>query len=253
LQTLGYDLPVRAAERVVVHTQAAYAKLIARGVSPAKVRVIPHGPLPLPCPPSGKSCRGGDPRYVILLFGEIKPYKGPDIFVEAIAGLPEDMRRQARFIIAGRPRMDLVPLRNSIREHHLEGVVEVHARRFSDQEMTDLLIGTDCFVFPYRQIDASGVYFLVNTLGKWIIATRVGIFAEDMVDSRQGTLIPPDDPAALAEALQRAIVERPVPATSPLASDWGAIGQATLALYQEVVGTVIRPPAHPGATVATSH
>ncbi len=52
--------------------------------------------------------------------------------------------------------------------------------------MADLFADTDCFVFPYRQIDASGVYFLTKSLNKWTIATRVGIFAEDFQDGAQG-------------------------------------------------------------------
>ena len=89
-------------------------------------------------------------------------------------------------------------------------------------------------MFPYRQIDASGVYFLTKALGKWLIATRVGIFAEEMQDGAQGALIPPEDVPALTEALAAAIDRRPRPAGTSPGSSWTDIGRATRQLYDQV-------------------
>ena len=99
--------------------------------------------------------------------------------------------------------------------------------------MADLFAETDCFVFPYRQIDASGVYFLTKSLHRWTIATRVGIFAEDFEDGAQGVLIAPENPEALGSALARAIVHDPRPTSAPPSSAWQEIGRATRAVYQQ--------------------
>jgi glycosyltransferase involved in cell wall biosynthesis len=134
-----------------------------------------------------------DPRRTFVLFGEIKHYKGADVLIEAVGRLPRDLRARARFIIAGRPRM----------------------------------------VYPYRQIDASGVYFLTKSLNRWTIATRVGIFAEDFEDGAQGVLIAPEDREALGSALAQAIVHDPRPTSAPPSSAWQEIGRATRAVYQQ--------------------
>jgi glycosyltransferase involved in cell wall biosynthesis len=240
LQNLAFDLPLRLSDRLIVHTRAGRDRLLRRGVPGEKVAVIPHGPLQLharPSRPAGDDKAGGgqtDERVTFVMFGEIKPYKGPDALVEAVSQLPPALRRRARVVIAGRPRMDLGPLQARIAALGLEETIEVWARRLTEPEMADLFALADCFVFPYRQIDASGVYFLTKALGKWIIATRVGVFAEDVQDGEQGTLVTPGDVAAFSAALARVIDERPRPRVTSPSLAWRDIGRATRELYDEV-------------------
>jgi glycosyltransferase involved in cell wall biosynthesis len=93
----------------------------------------------------------------------------------------------------------------------------------------------DSFAFPYRQIDASGVYFLVKSLGKWLIASRVGVFAEDMEDGDDGALVPVGDAKVLADALRHAVLERPAGNATTAADSWTGIGHATHKLYREAM------------------
>ena len=231
-QITGHYLPMRVADRIIVHTEAGRQSLMRRGIPAHKLTVIPHGPLRLPVQVSRTTPRR-DQRWTFLLFGEVKPYKGVDLFIEAIALLPETQRERARFVVAGRPRMDLGPLTARIAELRLQRVVELQMRRLTDQEMAALFDETDCFVFPYRQIDASGVYFLVKLLPKWMIATNVGVFTDDLRDGTGGTLVPTSDPRALAEALQHAINHKPTPGVRASSWDWTAIGNATRAVYRQ--------------------
>jgi len=240
VKDLAFDVPIRFADRVIVHTQAGKARLTARGVPAEKLVVIPHGPLR---PPEAREpVPRTDHRYTFVMFGEIKRYKGPDLVVEALSLLPRPVRAKVRVIIAGRSQMELGPLRGRIAELNLEDSIDLRDRRLSDEEMADLFADADCFLFPYRQVDASGVYFLTKSLGKWIIATRVGIFAEDVVEGSQGTLIDRDSPRALADAMAAATAERPVPALPSRSSDWAAIGRATRQVYEEVARGERSPP-----------
>lgn len=232
LQNLAFDVPIRFSDRVIVHTEAGRRRLLERGVPPAKVAVIPHGPLSLPALTAAAPREEHDDRYTFVMFGEIKPYKGPDVLIEAVGRLPLSLRNRARFIIAGRPSMDLGPLLARLRELRLEDTVEFRPARLSEEEMAALFCQTDCFLFPYRQVDASGVYFLTKSLGKWIIATRVGVFAEDVQD-RQGTLVAPEDPGQLADAILHAVAQRPRPTTTAPDRAWQDIGAATKQVYRE--------------------
>jgi len=244
LQTWGFELPIKLSHRVIVHTKAGRDALLARGIPAEKIAVIPHGPLSLPVAPKPRITRGGaDTRYTFVIFGEIKPYKGCDIVVEALGLLPELIRKQARVVIAGRPRMDLTPLRERIAALGLGSVVQIRAERLSEEEMAELFAEADCFLMPYRQIDASGVYFLVKSLRKWLIASKVGIFAEDLQEGSQGWLVPPASPSHLAVTLARAIVERPVPERVEVGDAWSAIGETTSELYRELLARV--PAAEP--------
>jgi glycosyltransferase involved in cell wall biosynthesis len=240
LQTWGFELPMRLSNRVIVHTRAGREALLARKVPDEKLAIVPHGPLSLPVPPGRpRITRGGqDDRYTFVVFGEIKPYKGCDVIVEALGLLPSLIRKQTRVVIAGRPRMDLGPLRERIRALGVGSEVQLRAARLSEEEMVDLFGEADCFLMPYRQIDASGVYFLVKSLGKWLIASRVGIFAEDLQEGSQGFLVPPGSPEQLAVCMARAVVERPRPEKVEAGAAWTAIGQTTAQLYRELLAPV---------------
>jgi glycosyltransferase involved in cell wall biosynthesis len=169
----------------------------------------------------------------MVLFGEIKPYKGLDILIEAVAALAPGLRRQLRVVVAGRPRMDVAPLLARIVSLGLSGQFDLRLRRLTEAEMGALFGEADGFVFPYRQIDASGVYHLVKPLAKWLIASRVGVFAEEMDGESQGTLVPPEDVAALSQALQHAIEARPRGRRMRVSeASWSDIGRATRSLYE---------------------
>ncbi len=248
LQNLGFDAPIRLADRAIVHTQAGRDRLLARGIAADKVLVIPHGPLRLHAaadPAYADGLRDPQKRWTFVLFGEIKPYKGADLLVEAVGRLSPAQRAGLRIVIAGRPRMDLAPLLARIAELGVEAQFDIRPRRLSEEEMAALFAAADSFLFPYRMIDASGVYFLVKSLGKWLIASRVGIFAEDLQPGVDGELVEPGDVDALAGAMARAVEGRLAARTVGAAGGWSAIGRATRAAYESAIADRLGSPVRP--------
>ncbi|HEX2567752.1 MAG TPA: glycosyltransferase [Burkholderiales bacterium] len=233
LQRQAHWLPARLAHHIIVHTHGARENMCTHGIARERISVIPHGPLDLPAAPPPAAAR--DSRWTIVLFGEIKPYKGLDVLIDAVGALPQPVRSRLRIIVAGRPRMDLTPLTRRIEARGLARDFDLRLRRLNEAEMSALFAEADAFVFPYRQVDASGVYYLVKSLGKWLIASRVGVFAEE-ITAAQGTLVPPGDAFALASALRFAAENRP--RGSAAAADdkksWLAIGRATRRLYERL-------------------
>lgn len=232
LQNMGFDLPLRLADHLIVHTQAGRQALIKRGLAAEKITVIPHGPLSLSVPM--QATVSTSTHWTFVIFGEIKPYKGVDVLIEAVAKIPEPLRSSARVVVAGRPRMDMDVLIKRIKELGLESVIELRLQRLSDEEMTHLFSEADCFVFPYRQIDASGVYFLTKSLGRWLIASRVGVFLEDIKEGIEGALVPCEDADALSKEMCRAIELKPRPNAQSPANSWRQIGRQTRTLYAEL-------------------
>lgn len=85
---------------------------------------------------------------------------------------------------------------------------QVHALGLSDrivftgfrEDIPALIAGMDVFVLPSINEGMGRVLVMAMALGKPIVATRVGGVAELLADGEAGLLVPPRDPAALADA-----------------------------------------------------
>jgi len=228
LQASGFLAALRSADRLIVHTAAGKLRLVERGICEERIAVVPHGPLGSDGP---SRIDQADRRWTIVAFGKMRPYKGLEVLIEAVARLDRETRGMLRLIVAGEPMMDLAPLHRCIREHDLTGTVDVVDRRLDRSEMDTLFAGADSFVFPYREIEASGVFYLVQGLGRWVIASRLGAFVEALEDGRSGRLVAPGDVRDLAAALDEACTERRIPTAAPRVTGWDAIARETLAVY----------------------
>jgi len=234
-QRAGAALPPRIVDRVIVHTQAARSMLASRGVETAKISVIPHGRLPI----AAKHCRESlrqNRRWTLLLFGRIQPYKGLDVLIEALGRVSSVERAGLHVIVAGALHLDLTVHVARAAALGLEGTLEIRPGWLDAEAMAALLTAADAFVFPYRQVDASGVYCMIRPLGKWIIASRLGLFAEDMRDGVDGRLVDADDVGGWAAALAEAARHRPLPRRArPPPPEWRQIGAQTASLYRQVI------------------
>ncbi len=181
---------------------------------------------------------GGGPT-TFLLFGQIKPYKGVDVLVEAFARLPEALRAGARLRVVGKPHMDLAPLLELARRRGVAPRLSLEPRFAAEEEIPALFGPGSIAVFPYREIEASGALTLAIAHGRPIIASRIGSFAEELEDGAHGALVPPDDPAALAAAMERMLTDPAfaahcaanVRALSTEVPSWAEIGRRTAAVY----------------------
>ena len=141
----------------------------------------------------------------------------------------------------GKPYMDVVPLLNPTRE--LKARVQLDLRFVPDDEMNNLLSLADVMLFPYREVDTSGVLMAALRYGRPIIASRVGAFAEMLVNGRHGLLVPPGDANALAAAMTclccqahtRAAMGAAVAELSAAIPSWDEIARRTTDLYYSLI------------------
>ena len=234
LQRDGFPALLRLVDRLIVHTDQARATLQANGIDGARIAVVPHGLLELPT--SRITRPRADGRWRIVMFGRLQSYKGVDTLIDAVALLPAEVRGRIEVIIAGEALMPIADLAKRVAALGIGDTLRLDTRHFSDDEMAELLAGADCFVFPYRAIEASGVLHLVAPLAKWIIASDLGVFRSMIGNSGDhGQLTPPDDAPALAAAITASVGRTPV---GPLGDDvpsWAEIGKATRAVYESAI------------------
>ena len=232
VQKLGYKAALNAVDHVIVHTGKGRDKLIAEGIAPDRISVIPHGPMPLNVPRSNITRIKTDGRWTFVLFGRLQEYKGVDILVEALAQLDAGDRSRCRVIVAGEAFIDIEALQARATALGVGDLIEWKIRRLSEPEMAELFESADTFLFPYKNIEASGVYYTIKGYDKWVVASDLGAFSEEIVPGT-GELIPPSDASALARSIASAIGRKPA-SNARSGQGWDEIGTSLATLYERL-------------------
>jgi len=183
----------------------------------------------------------------ILFFGNIAPYKGLEYLVGAFREVLKTSQRY-RLIIAGRPKNCddyWRGMRESIREEIRRGRVLLRTDYVPDDETEIYFKAADVFVLPYRHIYQSGVLFLGHSFGLPALAADVGSLRDDIVEGKTGFLFRPEEPADLAQAIDRyfasdlyANLERRRQEIRNYASErhsWDTVSQITMDVYASLL------------------
>jgi glycosyltransferase involved in cell wall biosynthesis len=135
----------------------------------------------------------------LLFFGFVRPYKGLDVLLRALAQLRD---RPVTLQIAGEFWKDKEVYLKLVAELGLEERVEVTDGYISEEGMTRFFCEADLVVLPYKQSRTSGIIATAYGFGKPVLATRVGGFHEIVQDGSTGKLVAPDDAEALAQGIR---------------------------------------------------
>ncbi len=245
------------AELVIVMTDTALRLLVESGAcSEGKVRVVPHG---APARIAERAAAGlrverstssavSDP-FRLSTFGLISPGKGLETVLEALPGMME-RHPEIVYTIAGRTHPDVsrregeqyrLMLERRVFELELGDHVEFDDRFLSINELSDLLAATDVFLTPYgnREQIASGALTFAIAAGCAVVSTPYW-YAQDMLASGAGLLVPFRDSEALADAVC-SYIERPDTLLAARAEAqrigstlaWPAVAEATARVLQE--------------------
>jgi glycosyltransferase involved in cell wall biosynthesis len=233
IQRSGFRRLLDEPHHLIVHTQSAHRNLIDQGIASDRISVIPHGPLGLKSAPR-RAARQGN-RWRVVMFGRLQSYKGLDVLLEALAKIDAHERDALEVIVAGEPMMPVAPLQERAAQLGLTPpCLQFRFQRHDEQQMADLLGSADCFVFPYRAIEASGVLYLVAGLGKWMIASALGAFV-DVIGPGKGALVEPGNADMLARSIRDSIGKEPSGTVDPDITSWTAIGLSTRRVYERVL------------------
>jgi glycosyltransferase involved in cell wall biosynthesis len=169
---------------------------------------------------------------VALFFGHVRPFKGLDIALRAWRELKSDVT----LVVAGEAWWKGEAEYRAL----AEGLTNIcfDFRFIPDAEIATYFAAADVVLAPYRIEAQSGVALTAFHFARPVIATNVGGLPEIIEEGVNGMLVPPEDPAALARAVDaffargdRATMERHAAAAARKYSweEYGALMKRLLA------------------------
>jgi glycosyltransferase involved in cell wall biosynthesis len=198
---------LRHADLIVIHASHQRAELASLGLTSTPTLEAFHprfeaqdfAPPPTANERAAARAHHGNPDLLLLTFGSIRPYKGVDLALDALARV--DSGLSVRLIVAGRSWGGMDALRAQAKRLGLNGRVEFRDRFIPNEEAALLFSAADASLLPYRSASQSGVVQLSFAYGRPVIATRVGGLPAAVTDGVDGILSEPD-PDALARAIE---------------------------------------------------
>jgi len=205
-------------DTVLTHSpaQAAEARDLAPGTAVVTVPLPPHLPtthfperpgFPPPdtlhrpeserpsSPPPGQPPRPESGR--LLFFGIVRPYKGLDVLLRALARAPEHLT----LTVAGEFWGGTAETEALIAELGLAGRVTLRPGYLPANEIPALFAAADALVLPYREATASQNALLAFAHGVPVVTTTAGALADVVRDRVDGLTCAPGDVDDLARAL----------------------------------------------------
>lgn len=179
---------------------------------------------------------------VILFLGQIKREKGLEHLLRALPAVVAQLPA-ARLVVAGRPYHDDVAFYERLIDTLQIGAhVQTHWEYVSNGDLAAYYRAADVVALPYTRVYQSGVVLTAYAFQRPVVASAVGGLTEQVADGETGWLVPPDDPAALADALAAALRDREHADAMGARGhqwaaemfDWDAIARQTVAVYDSV-------------------
>jgi starch synthase len=195
---------------------------------------------------------GVDPgRPLVVFVGRITRQKGLPVLLRAAARLDPDTQL---LLCAGQPdtaelAAEVTGLVHDLRDSR-SGVIWLSGM-LARREVIQLLSHATTFVCPSLYEPLGIVNLEAMACGTAVVASRVGGIPEVVADGQTGLLVPPSDPAALADAVNTLVRDQSMAAAMGRRGreraiaefDWAGIAAQTVALYQELTGTAAGAPA----------
>lgn len=237
-------------DRIIVHSDFGYQHALATGSATAAQLVrIPHGAFSHYRALASPDAERTDSPVTLLFAGSIKPYKGLEVLIRAIARAQTKLAKNSfRLVVAGQPSMPMNELFQLAQSLEIDHVIDWRLRHQSERELADALQQAHVVVLPYLEIDQSGVMLAAVAMGRAVIASRIGALPEVITDGVNGLLVAPNDVGALSEALVRMVSspqlrERCERATESLARgslSWSNVAEQTLGVYRSLLSRRVR-------------
>lgn len=197
---------------LIAVSQAVKDHLVMRGFAPERIEVVFPGArdcLPACTPDTRASTRQAlglaEHDTAVLLVGRVAEVKGHDVALSAARLLQQQAGiGTVQWLFAGQE----TAWGQQQHAHDTNRLAMWLGRR---DDIPELLAAADVVVQPSRSEGLGLALMEACSAGKPIVASRVGGIPEVVADGVNGLLVPPEDPAALAQAIQH-LMEHPATA-----------------------------------------
>jgi glycosyltransferase involved in cell wall biosynthesis len=192
------------ADQIVVHGEQYRDTLLAQGIIPFRVTYTPLMHLFLSHAQEQRLLQSPPTvRYEpwALFFARFEVYKGLPVLIEAARRIAPNTECSPSVILAGRGQLEKLGL------GPVPPNVEVRNRLIDDQEAIDLFSHCSLVVLPYIEASQSALIAAAYFFRKPVIVTRTGALPEYVVPGETGWVIPPNNPQALADGLEKALAD----------------------------------------------
>jgi glycosyltransferase involved in cell wall biosynthesis len=186
------------ADALVVHHEELTDRLVCDfRIDPDRIHVVPHQVFPVGDAPHDPSA--GTP--TVLFFGALRPNKGLEVLAAATRLLAGD---DVRVVIAGRGDAALQNLATELAESDPRVTAEIGFA--SLERKRQLFAEASIVVMPYTAFASqSGVLHDAYGHARPVVVSDVGALGDTVREDGTGLVVPPNDPAALADAIRESL------------------------------------------------
>jgi glycosyltransferase involved in cell wall biosynthesis len=149
----------------------------------------------------------GEGDVVVLAAARHEPQKGLDVLVRALPNVRQS-HPTLRFLLAGREGNQTPLLIRLLEQNGLREASQILGER---SDVADLMCAADVWVEPSRWEGGPGAVLEAMALEVPMVVSDLPVYREAITDL-SATLVPPDDPVALAEAILGVLADRPAAA-----------------------------------------
>jgi D-inositol-3-phosphate glycosyltransferase len=177
----------------LTHSEEQAALARAHGARDVRTAELPpHGPGTAVEPEPNRGGGG------LLFFGFIRPYKGVDVLLRAVARVPD-----VRLTVAGEVWQGADRLHALIAELGIADRVDLRLAYLENEELDQLLRDADALVLPYTSGTGTQQVRVAQAHGVPVVASRISTIPDQVADGVDGLLVTPGDVDGLAAALRR--------------------------------------------------
>ena len=212
---------LRNADHIITVSKSLRREMLSRGHSRHKITAVANGVAEQP--PIDPTERISTDHWKLGMVALVRPRKGIEVLLEAIAKLNEERSRITLDVIGGfeTPEYE-TSIRALIQRLNLEGVV--HLRGFT-KDVPAVMRTFDAMVLP--SLFGEGMPMVVLealACGVPVIATRVEGTPEVIRHGQEGLLARPQDPDSLSQAIRAFISDR---------SDWCRMSRSAVQRHRQ--------------------
>jgi phosphatidylinositol alpha-mannosyltransferase len=192
-----------------------------------------------------------DGKVNLFFVGRVEPRKGAMYLLRAYARIKE-RHPNTRLIIAGRGP-EIGDLRRFAHDRRVEDVF--FAGRVSDEDKARFYKTADIFVAPSTGQESFGIVLLeAMAAGRAVVASDIHGYKRVVQRNVSGLLVEPKDSEALADAIERLIVDPALRrslgdagASRAVDFDWRHVTEELVSVYEEVIARRKKAPSEPTA------